>query len=50
LQAAPSQSSGSSARPGLRRQAGAAGLSLRMIKRLHEGLKIPYESLLAGVS
>jgi HTH-type transcriptional regulator/antitoxin HigA len=22
-------------------------LSLRMIKRLHEGLKIPYESLLA---
>ena len=23
-------------------------LSLRMIKRLHEGLKIPYESLLAG--
>jgi HTH-type transcriptional regulator/antitoxin HigA len=25
-------------------------LSLRMIKRLHDGLKIPYESLLAGVS
>ena len=25
-------------------------LSLRMVKRLHEGLKIPYESLLAGVS
>jgi HTH-type transcriptional regulator/antitoxin HigA len=25
------------------------GLSLRMIKRLHTGLKIPYESLLAGV-
>ena len=24
-------------------------LSLRMVKRLHEGLKIPYESLLAGV-
>ncbi|NYT46716.1 MAG: transcriptional regulator [Candidatus Methanofishera endochildressiae] len=24
-------------------------LSLRMIKRLHEGLKIPYESLLANV-
>jgi HTH-type transcriptional regulator/antitoxin HigA len=24
-------------------------LSLRMIKRLHEGLKIPYESLLAGI-
>jgi HTH-type transcriptional regulator/antitoxin HigA len=24
-------------------------LSLRMIKQLHEGLKIPYESLLAGV-
>jgi len=23
-------------------------LSLRMVKRLHEGLKIPYESLLAG--
>jgi len=23
-------------------------LSLRMIKRLHDGLKIPYESLLAG--
>jgi HTH-type transcriptional regulator/antitoxin HigA len=23
-------------------------LSLRMIKRLHEGLRIPYESLLAG--
>jgi HTH-type transcriptional regulator/antitoxin HigA len=25
-------------------------LSLRMIKRLHDGLKIPYESLLAEVS
>ncbi len=25
------------------------GLSLRMVKRLHDGLKIPYESLLAGV-
>ena len=25
-------------------------LSLRMVKRLHEGLKIPYESLLAKVS
>lgn len=25
-------------------------LSLRMVKQLHEGLKIPYESLLAGVS
>lgn len=25
-------------------------LSLTMIKRLHEGLKIPYESLLAGVA
>ena len=24
-------------------------LSLRMVKRLHEGLKIPYESLLSGV-
>ena len=24
-------------------------LSLRMVKRLHEGLRIPYESLLAGV-
>jgi HTH-type transcriptional regulator/antitoxin HigA len=24
-------------------------LSLRMVKRLHEGLKIPYESLLTGV-
>lgn len=24
-------------------------LSLRMIKQLHEGLRIPYESLLAGV-
>ena len=23
-------------------------LSLRMIKQLHDGLKIPYESLLAG--
>jgi HTH-type transcriptional regulator/antitoxin HigA len=23
------------------------GLSLRMVKRLHAGLKIPYESLLA---
>jgi HTH-type transcriptional regulator/antitoxin HigA len=25
-------------------------LSLRMVKQLHDGLKIPYESLLAGVS
>ena len=25
-------------------------LSLRMVKRLHDGLKIPYESLMAGVS
>ncbi|WP_145003060.1 helix-turn-helix domain-containing protein [Pseudomonas oryzihabitans] len=25
-------------------------LSISMIKRLHEGLKIPYESLLAGVT
>lgn len=25
-------------------------LSISMIKRLHEGLKIPYESLLAGVA
>ena len=25
-------------------------LSLRMIKRLHEGLRIPYESLLGGTS
>jgi len=25
-------------------------LSLRMVKRLHDGLRIPYESLLAGVS
>jgi hypothetical protein len=25
-------------------------LSLRMVKRLHDGLKIPYESLLTGVS
>jgi HTH-type transcriptional regulator / antitoxin HigA len=24
-------------------------LSLRMVKRLHEGLKIPYESLLSKV-
>ena len=24
-------------------------LGLRMVKRLHDGLKIPYESLLAGV-
>jgi HTH-type transcriptional regulator / antitoxin HigA len=24
-------------------------LSLRMVKRLHDGLKIPYESLMAGV-
>jgi HTH-type transcriptional regulator/antitoxin HigA len=23
-------------------------LSLRMVKRLHDGLKIPYESLMAG--
>ena len=28
---------------------GKRALSLRMIKRLHDGLKIPYESLLAGV-
>lgn len=26
------------------------GLSLAMIKRLHEGLRIPYESLLAGAA
>ncbi len=25
-------------------------LSLRMVKRLHEGLRIPYESLLAGAA
>jgi hypothetical protein len=25
-------------------------LSLRMIKRLHDGLNIPYDSLLAGVA
>lgn len=25
-------------------------LSLRMVKRLHEGLRIPYESLMAGVA
>lgn len=25
-------------------------LSIRMIKRLHDGLRIPYESLLAGVA
>jgi HTH-type transcriptional regulator/antitoxin HigA len=25
-------------------------LSLRMVKRLHEGLRIPYESLLSGVA
>lgn len=25
-------------------------LSLRMVKQLHDGLRIPYESLLAGVS
>jgi HTH-type transcriptional regulator/antitoxin HigA len=25
-------------------------LSLRMVKRLHDGLKIPYESLLAGAA
>ena len=25
-------------------------LSLRMVKRLHDGLRIPYESLLSGVS
>lgn len=25
-------------------------LSLRMVKRLHDGLRIPYESLLAGTS
>ena len=29
---------------------GKRGLSLRMIKRLHEGLKIPYESLMAAVA
>lgn len=29
---------------------GHRGLSLRMIKRLHDGLRIPYESLLAGVA
>ena len=28
---------------------GKRGLSLAMVKRLHDGLKIPYESLLAGV-
>lgn len=28
---------------------GKRSLSLRMVKRLHEGLKIPYECLLAGV-
>jgi HTH-type transcriptional regulator / antitoxin HigA len=28
---------------------GKRSLSLRMVKRLHDGLKIPYESLLAGV-
>lgn len=28
---------------------GKRSLSLRMIKRLHDGLDIPYESLLAGV-
>ncbi len=27
---------------------GKRGLSLRMIKRLHEGLKIPYENLMAA--
>jgi HTH-type transcriptional regulator/antitoxin HigA len=25
-------------------------LNLRMVKQLHDGLKIPYQSLLAGVS
>ena len=25
-------------------------LSLRMVKRLHEGLRIPYESLLTGIA
>ncbi len=29
---------------------GKRGLSLRMIKRLHEGLKIPYESLMSAVA
>lgn len=29
---------------------GKRGLSLAMIKRLHEGLRIPYESLLAGAA
>lgn len=29
---------------------GKRGLSLAMIRRLHEGLRIPYESLLAGVA
>jgi HTH-type transcriptional regulator/antitoxin HigA len=28
---------------------GKRSLSLRMIKNLHNGLKIPYESLLSGV-
>ena len=29
---------------------GKRGLSLAMIKRLHDGLRIPYESLLAGAA
>lgn len=29
---------------------GKRGLSLAMIRRLHEGLRIPYESLLAGAA
>lgn len=29
---------------------GKRGLSIRMIKRLHEGLKIPYESLMSAVA
>lgn len=29
---------------------GKRGLSLRMIKRLHEGLKIPYENLMAAIA
>lgn len=29
---------------------GKRGLSIRMIKRLHEGLRIPYESLMSAVA
>jgi HTH-type transcriptional regulator/antitoxin HigA len=29
---------------------GNRSLSIRMIKRLHEGLRIPYESLMSGVA